>query len=66
MFLSNNPTGNVFDAIDLMMEGGVKIAFVLMPPPGYHSGYFGSMESPLGTWGGSCTVNNIAIRSTLC
>ena len=55
------PNGNAFDAIDLVMEGGFKIAFALAPPPGHHSGYFGPMESPLGTWGGSCIVNNIAI-----
>ena len=35
-----NPTGNVFDAVDLVMEGRVKIAFELVPPPSHHSGYF--------------------------
>ena len=35
-----NPTGNVFDAVDLVMEGRFKIAFELVPPPSHHSGYF--------------------------
>ena len=57
-----NPTGNVFDAVDLVMEGRVKIAFELVPPPSHHSGYFWPIESLLGIWGGSCIVNNISIE----
>ena len=56
-----NTTGCVFDAIDLVMEGGFKNAFALVRPPGHHSGYFGPVENPLGTSGGFCIVNNIAI-----
>ena len=62
MFLRYNPTGNVFDAVDLVMEGRVKIAFELVPPPSHHSGYFWPIESLLGIWGGSCIVNNISIE----
>ena len=45
------------------MEGRVKIAFELVPPPSHHSGSFWSMESPLGTWGRSCIMNNISIEA---
>ena len=62
IFLRYNPTGNVFDAVDLVMEGRVKIAFELVPPPSHHSGYFWPIESLLGIWGGSCIVNNISIE----
>ena len=48
MLLWYNITGGVFDAIDLVMEGGVKNAFALVLPPGHHSGYFVPAESPLG------------------
>ena len=48
MLLWYKITGGVFDAIDLVMEGGVKNAFALVLPPGYLSGYFVPAESPLG------------------
>jgi acetoin utilization deacetylase AcuC-like enzyme len=47
MLLWYNITGGVFDAIDSVMEGGVKNAFALVLPPGHHSGYFVPAESPL-------------------
>ena len=56
-----NTTGCVFDAIDLVMQGTVRNAFALVRPPGHHSGYYGPVENPLGTSGGFCIVNNIAI-----
>ena len=56
-----NTTGCVFDAIDLVMKNTVKNAFVLVRPPGHHSGYYGPVENPVITSSGFCIVNNICI-----
>ena len=50
------------DAIDLMKEGKVKIAFALKLSHGHNSGYFSPKENSLGTSGRSCIVNNITIE----
>ena len=55
-------TGCVFDAIDLVASEGLAYnAFVLIRPPGHHSGYYGPVENEYGTSNGFCIVNNVAI-----
>ena len=54
-------TGCIFDAIDLVMNGTVKNAFVLIRPPGHHAGYSGKVESNELTSSGFCIVNNVSI-----
>ena len=54
-------TGCVFDAIDLVMNGSVKNAFVLIRPPGHHAGYSGQVENNELTSSGFCIVNNVSI-----
>ena len=56
-----NTTGCVLDAVDLVMNGDAKNAFVLIRPPGHHSGYFGQVDNPEVTSSGFCIVNNVAI-----
>ena len=55
-------TGCVFDAIDLVVRDHLaNNAFVLIRPPGHHSGYYGPVENEFGTSNGFCLVNNVAI-----
>ena len=57
-----NSTGCIFDAIDVVMRGGiVNNSFAIIRPPGHHSGYYGPVENKYGTSNGFCIVNNVAI-----
>ena len=56
-----NTTGCVLEAIDLVMNKTVKNAFVLIRPPGHHSGFSGQVENKEITSSGFCIVNNVAI-----
>ncbi len=54
-------TGCVFDAIDLVMDGTVKNAFVLIRPPGHNAGYSGQVENTEVNSSGFCIINNVSI-----
>ena len=56
-----NTTGCVLEAIDLVMNNTVKNAFVLIRPPGHHSGFSGQVENKELISSGFCIVNNVAI-----